>query len=72
MDDRNIQAEFKQHEKDSAKREIAHLEAMKLLINNDNDCCAVLEIDGTITCSFSRSNIFIKVINWEIKEIIKY
>ena len=54
-----------------AKREIATLKAMKLLIKSDSDRVAVLKIDNSISHGFSSCDVFLKVINNEIKEIKK-
>lgn len=52
-----------------AKKEKSKLEAMLLLIKGDDDCEAILTIDGCVTHAFSSSGIFTKIINAEITEI---
>jgi len=54
-----------------AKKEIATLKAMKLLIKADDDCTAVLTISASLSHGFSSSGIFLEVIDKEIKEIQK-
>lgn len=53
-----------------AKKEAGRLKAMKILAESDDDCQAILTIDG-VEHPFSSSQIFLPVINKEIKEIQK-
>jgi len=55
---------------EDAKKELSRLKAMKLLAEGDNDCEAVLKIDG-IDHAFSTSQIFLPLIKAEIREIQK-
>jgi len=56
--------------KADAKKEISRLKAMLELIKGDDDCEALLIIDG-VKHAFSSSGIFIETIKGEIKEINK-
>jgi hypothetical protein len=56
--------------KTDAKKEISRLKAMLELIKGDDDCEALLIIDG-VKHAFSSSGIFIETIKGEIKEINK-
>jgi hypothetical protein len=53
-----------------AKREITGLKIMELLAKLDDDCEAVLTIDGH-NHAFSSSQIFLPIIKGEIQEIRK-
>lgn len=55
---------------ESAKREKSRLRAMLELIKGDDDCEAVLSIEG-VDHAFSSSGIFTEIIKNEIEEINK-
>ncbi len=71
MEDLYTKEERREHLLSDAKKEIARLKAMKLLIAADDDCEAVLRIDGSIKHAFSHSTLFLSAIDMEIKEIKK-
>jgi len=53
-----------------AKREMGRLKAMKELIKGDDDCEAILIIDG-VKHAFSNSKIFMRCVIFEMHEIQK-
>jgi len=65
-----IREDYKEKNIKMAKREIAYLRAMKELAKADNDCVATLMVDG-IKHAFSTSQVFLPIIDHEIKEIQK-
>lgn len=62
--------DYKNSMLEDAKKEMSRLKAMKILAEADDDCEAVLKIDG-IDHAFSTSQIFLPLIKAEIREIQK-